>query len=257
MATGPAAPARRTADRAYDRAMSLGARLKRLLGRDRAQGDPLADLDSSYRLQADLLQQSRRGVADVVTARKRVEVQLRGLEQSARVLHEQAQAAVAAGREDEARALLTRRAGVLEQAHALQPDLGRLAEQEARLQQQVQHLEARVEAFRVQKEALRAGHSAAEAHLRIGEAHAGISQDSADVGLALERARAQTEQLQARADAVEQLGAASAAGLPWESAGDRAQREIAELQAADGGVEAELARLRARRLDGPEAEAAQ
>lgn len=235
--------------------MSLGARLSQLLGRRRrgAEDDPMQALDASWEAQAALLQQSRRGVADVVTARKRVELQVRGLRHRAEQLHVQAQAEVTAGREDAARELLVQRAGLEQQAAALQPDLDRLTEQETRLQAQVQRLEAKVEAFRVQKETLQAGYSAAEAHARIGEAYAGMAEESADVGLALERARTRTEQMQARADAAEQLGAAGAAALPWESPGEQAERRLAELSAS--GVDEELARLRAGGPSAPRGDA--
>lgn len=229
---------------AYDRLMSLGTRLSELFARRRADdGDPLEALESSYETQAGLLQQSRRGVADVVTARKRVELQVRALQDKADRLRAEAQTAVDAGREDAARDALLRRAGLLDQAAALQPDLDRLQEQESRLQTQVQRLEAKVEAFRTQKETLKASYSAAEAHTRIGEAYAGISEESADVGLAVVRARERTEQMQARADAVEQLTAGGAAALPWESAGETAERRVAAM-AAGTDVEAELAQLR-------------
>jgi phage shock protein A len=224
--------------------MSLGKRLSELFSRrGRDDGDPLAALEASYETQAAHLQQSRRGVADVVTARKRVELQVRSLETAAERLRAEAQAAVDGGREDAARQALVRRAGLLEQAAALHPDLDRLADQEARLQAQVQRLEAKVEAFRTQKETLKATHSAAEAHHRIGQAWAGVSEESADVGLALSRARERTEVVQARADALDQLAGGDAAALPWETAGESAERRLAGL-AADDGVDAEIARMR-------------
>ena len=231
--------------------MSLGRRLSALLTGRRAGGgsDPLADLEDAYRSQAQALQTARRGAADVVTAARRVELQVRGLHASAQGLHEQAQAAVDAGREDEARGLLERRAALLQQAAALEPDLARLRGQEARLQESVARLEAKVEAFRSQKEALQATASAAEASLRIGEAFAGVAEEGDDVGLAVARARERTEALQARADAVEQLSAGGATALPWATPGERAEAELTALQAGDAGVEAELARL--RRPDGP------
>jgi phage shock protein A len=238
-------------DGTYDRRMSLGARLSELFRRRRDETDPLEELEASYQAQAALLQQSRRGVADVVTARKRVEVQARSLEAAAERLRAEAQQAVDAGREQVAREALTRRAAVLQQAAALQPDLDRLRDQEDRLQAQVGRLEAKVEAFRAQKETLKATHSAAEAHTRIGEAYAGIAEEGTDVTLALIRARERTEQMQARADAVEQLGSTDAA-LAWESAGEAAERRLAQLAGADDAtdVEAELARLRAGRPSG-------
>lgn len=228
--------------------MSLGRRLSALFGRDRQQDDdPTAALDSSLEAQTALLQQSRRGVADVVTSRKRVELQLRRLQEEADRLEREAQAEVDADREDAARGLLVRRAGVLEQAALLEPDAARMREQEQRLQAQVQRLESKVEAFRSQRETLKAAQSAAEAHVRIVEAQAGLSEESADVGLALQRARERTQALQARADAAEELTRSDASALPWESAGEAAERRMAELTAADGGIEDDLARLRRSR----------
>ena len=226
--------------------MSLGARLSELFGRSRAPQDPSAALEESLRAQTDLLQQSRRGVADVVTSRKRVELQLRKLQDEADRLTAEAQAAVDGAREDAARDLLVRRAGVLEQSALLEPDAARLREQESRLQAQVQRLEAKVEAFRSQHETLKASHSAAEAHVRIVEAQAGLTEESTDVALALQRARDRTEALQARADAAEELTRSDAAALPWESAGESAQRRMTALSAESGGVEDELARMRDR-----------
>lgn len=227
--------------------MSLGARLSELFGRKPAEpDDPTQALDASLQAQSALLQQSRRGVADVITSRKRVELQLRKLQDEAERLAGEAQSAVDADREDAARNLLVRRAGVLEQSALLEPDAARLREQEGRLQAQVQRLETKVEAFRSQHETLKAAHSAAEAHVRIVEAQAGLTEESTDVALALQSARDRTEALQARADAAEELTRSDAAALPWESAGESAQRRMTALSSQDGGVEAELARMRDR-----------
>ena len=60
--------------------------------------------------------QVRRGVADVATSRRRVELQLAQLQQSSDKLQGQARQALAAGREDLAREALTRRAGTQTEA---------------------------------------------------------------------------------------------------------------------------------------------
>ena len=86
---------------------------------DRAE-DPREILDYSYERQLELLQQVRRGVADVATSRRRVQLQLLQLQQSAAKLQGQAQQALAAGREDLAREALTRRAAVTSQIADLQ-----------------------------------------------------------------------------------------------------------------------------------------
>src|SRR5215469_2953837 len=78
---------------------------------DRAE-DPREMLDYSYEQQLEMVQRVRRGLADVATSRKRVELQLTQLQQSADKLQDQARQALGAGREDLAREALTRRAAV-------------------------------------------------------------------------------------------------------------------------------------------------
>ena len=78
---------------------------------DRAE-DPRETLDYSYEKQLELLQKVRRGVADVATSRKRIELQIQNLAQQTAKLTDQAKAALAGGREDLAREALTRKSGL-------------------------------------------------------------------------------------------------------------------------------------------------
>ena len=141
---------------------------------DRAE-DPREMLDYSYERQLELLQQVRRGVADVTTSRRRVELQLAQLQQSAAKLQGQAQQALATGREDLAREALTRRAAVTSQIGDLQGQQASLQAEQDKLTVASQRLQAKVEAFRTRKETIKAAYTAAEAESRIGEAVTGIS----------------------------------------------------------------------------------
>ena len=69
--------------------------------------DPRETLDLSYEKQLEQLQQVRRGVADVATARKRIELQAQQLQSTATKLQDQARQALAQNREDLAREALT------------------------------------------------------------------------------------------------------------------------------------------------------
>src|SRR3989442_15846940 len=71
--------------------------------------DPRETLDYSYQRQLELLTKVRRGVADVATSRKRVELQMNQLQQQANKLEDQARKALGMGREDLARAALERK----------------------------------------------------------------------------------------------------------------------------------------------------
>src|SRR3712207_7527136 len=99
---------------------------------DRAE-NPNETLDYSYQKQLELLQKVRRGVADVATSRKRVELQVSQLQQQSDKLHGQAQQALAAGREDLAREALTRRSALEQQMSELQAQHASLQGEEEKL----------------------------------------------------------------------------------------------------------------------------
>src|SRR5436305_3364641 len=178
------------------------SKLSKLL--DRAE-NPEETLDYSYEQQLQLLQNVKRGVADVVTAKKRLQLQQTQLEQSVVKLEAQAREAVAAGREDLARQALERKSGVQQQLQSLDQQVQQLEGQQEKLTASQQQLQAKVEAFRSQKETIKAQYSAAEAQVRIGEAATGIGEQMADTGLAIQRAKEKTEQMQARAGAIDEL----------------------------------------------------
>ena len=108
---------------------------------DKAE-DPRETLDYSYEKQLELLQKVRRGVADVATSRKRLELQITQLQQQSDKLEVQAKAALAGGREDLAREALTRRSGLATQIADLQVQHAQLADQEEKLVAASQRLQA-------------------------------------------------------------------------------------------------------------------
>ncbi|RCK69521.1 PspA/IM30 family protein [Desertihabitans brevis] len=207
--------------------------------------DPRETLDYSYQRQLELLQKVRRGVADVATSRKRVELQATQLNTQVEKLNTQAQRALEAGREDLAREALTRKSGLTQQISDLQVQHEQLQGEEEKLVRASQRLQAKVDAFRTRKETIKATYSAAEAQTRINEAFTGIGEEMGDVGLAIQRAEDKTAQMQARAGAMEELLAsgalddATAAGP-----GDDISRELDAL-ASTSQVEDELNRMKA------------
>ncbi|WP_030587814.1 PspA/IM30 family protein [Streptomyces anulatus] len=212
---------------------------------DKAE-DPREVLDYSYEQQREMLQRVRRGVADVATSRKRVELQVSQLRQSAGKLQGQAEQALAVGREDLAREALARRTAAASQIADLEGQQASLKEQEEKLTLAAQRLEAKVDAFRTRKETIKATYTAAEAQTRITEAVTGIGEEMGDVGLAMQRAQDKTEQLQARAGALDELiasGALDDATLP--AGRDDIQAEL-ERVTAGSDVEIELARMKAQ-----------
>src|SRR3982751_4925851 len=205
--------------------------------------DPRQTLDYSYQRQLELLQKVRRGVADVATSRKRVELQANGLSTQADKLTQQAQKALEVGREDLAREALSRRSGIQQQLTDLQAQHAQLQGEEEKLTRASQRLQAKVDAFRTKKETIKASYSAAEAQTRINEAFSGISEEMGDVGLAIQRAEDKTQQMQARAGAIDELLASGALDDPSGTAKDSITAEL-DAMSSSSDVELELARMK-------------
>ncbi len=214
---------------------------------DRAE-DPRETLDYSYEKQLELLQKVRRGVADVATSRKRLELQIQGLAQQEAKLEAQAKAALAGGREDLAREALTRRSGLHQQIADLHAQLATLQDQEEKLTVAAQQLQAKVDSFRTKKETIKATYSAAEAQTKINEAFAGLSSELGDVGLAIQRAEDKTQQMQARAGALDELMASGALEDSTGTGKDSITIEL-ERMASETEVNDQLAALK-RELGG-------
>ena len=219
---------------------------------DRAE-DPRETLEYSYQKQVEQLQNIRRGIAEVVTSKKRLELQVSRLQQSVAQQDANARDAVRANRDDLAQEALTRKQGLEAQVSQLGTQIDDLAREEARLTDLQQKLQAKVESFRTQKEVIKAQYSAAQAQVKIGEAFTGLGEDMADVNMALQRATDKTEGLKARAAAIDSLAenpAFQTDALP--STGDSIRDELNKLQASSG-VSDELAKLKAELGQGDQA----
>ena len=132
--------------------------------------NPTETLDYSYEQMLQQLQNVKRGTADVVTSKKRLELQQQKLEQNVVKLETQARQAVAANREDLARQALERKAIAQGQLQDMDTQVKGLEDQQGKLVAAQQQLETRIESFRSQKEVLKAQYSAAEAQVKVGEA---------------------------------------------------------------------------------------
>src|SRR3989442_3602507 len=205
--------------------------------------NPQETLDYSYEKQLQSLQNVKRGFATVVPAKKRLQLQPQQLEQNVVTLDTQARQAVAAGREDLARQALERKSGIQQQLQDLDGQVKGLEDQQEKLVASEKQLEVRIEQFRSQKEVIKAQYSAAEAQVRIGEAATGIGREMENTGLAIQRAKDKTEQMQARASAIDEL---VSSGDLQELGSDKTQldREPAQLP-SHHQVDSKLAQLQA------------
>ncbi|GAA3861287.1 PspA/IM30 family protein [Leifsonia kafniensis] len=210
--------------------------------------DPRDALDDSYEQQVKLLHQVRQAVAEVATAKKRIELQ--GEEMGARYgrLGAQALEAMEQGREDLARAALERRAGLEGQVGKLQAQHSSLQKQMSQLQEREHRLAEQIAAFRVEKETMKATYSASEAQVRANEAVAGIGANMNDIGASLDRARDRVAQMQARAQATDELLSSGALQDLTAAPDADIERQLAEL-ASRSDIERQLKAMRAAGTD--------
>src|SRR6478672_3027376 len=219
------------------------AKVSKLL--DRAE-DPGETLDYSYQRQVEQLQNVKKGIADVVTAKKRLQMQESSLQQSLVKLDTQARQALSQGNEELARAALERKNVAQTELQSLDTQSTELEGQQDKLTESEKKLRAKIEAFRTKKEVIKAQYSAAEAQVRISEAATGVGEEMADVGLAMQRAVDKTENMKARADAVSELEAAGTFDDLTQigSGDDDIDRQLKELS-TKSVVDDELAQMKA------------
>jgi phage shock protein A len=218
---------------------------------DRAE-DPAETLDYSYQKQLESLQNVKKGIAEVVTSKKRLQMQADKLQQQVVKLDTQARQAVSANREDLARVALERKQLAQTELQSLDQQVTELEGEQQKLTDSEQKLRAKIEAFRTKKEVVKAQYSAAEARVQISEAATGVGEEMADVGMAMQRAMDKTETMRARANAVEELEAAGTfEDITQLGSGgqDDLDRQLQELTSSSA-VDDELAKMKSELGEG-------
>jgi phage shock protein A len=201
--------------------------------------DPGQVMDYSYSKQLEQLQQIKRAIADVATAKSRLELQQSQALTKANQREQQARQALAAGREDLARMALQEKETGLLQVNGLEQQISQLREQEEKLLTMQRTITTRVEAFRTQKEMVKAQYNAAQAQVRINETLTGMSEEASEMSLAMQRAQDKILNMQARANAMETLIEAGDADVQLLPGGDTLDRELQKLS-AEQNIDAQL-----------------
>lgn len=210
--------------------------------------DPRETLDYSYEKQLEMLRNVKRGVVEMVAAKRQIQQQASKVQDNITRLEQQARQALEAGREDLARLALQRKQTAALELQGLDEQIAGLELEQEKLTVAEQRLQAKVAAFRTKKEVIKAQYTAAQAQVRIGSALSGISEEMGDISLAVERAETKTDQMRARAGAIDEL---VATGVLEDFTGreDDIGRELAQLSASQS-VEDELAALKSGRPAG-------
>ncbi len=205
--------------------------------------DPREALDYSYQKQLELLIKLRRSIAEVITSKKRLEMQKVKLMDNIKTLDEQARRAVDAGREDLARMALERKNANLAQVQDLTKQIEDMQREQSKLEQTERETATKVEEFKSKKEVIKAQYSAAEATVKVKESVTGISEQMADVGMAMSRAEDKTEKMKAKSQALEEM-IDSGVLTDYTSNKDEIERELDKVS-MKGSVDEELAKIKA------------
>jgi len=216
------------------------SKMNRLL--DKAE-DPRETLDYAYEEQMNMLRDVKRGVVEMVTAKRRLELQASKARDNLAKLETQAKKALEMGREDLARVALERKSGALMELQGLDQQIADLEMEQEKLTAAEQRLQAKVQSFKTKKEVIKAQFNAAQAQVRIGSALSGLSEEMGDISLAVERAENKTENMRAKAGAIDELAEMNILDDPM-GGGDDIDRELAKLSSS-ADVESDLAALKA------------
>jgi phage shock protein A len=167
--------------------------------------DPRVTALTSHQKQRALLNQVIQAGREVSAAKERLRTTADGVRQKLPAMEDQAREELRAGNDAMARLALQRRQVVANELATLEHQLSEVEREEAALAVIEQRLSGQIEAFAARQEVIKARYSAAEAQVRINEAMTGVSQDFADLTAALHRAERTTENMQARATAIDRL----------------------------------------------------
>lgn len=167
--------------------------------------DPRASHQTSHQKQRALLNRVIKAGQEVTAAKERLKATADGVRAKLPSMEEQARTELRNGHEEMARLALQRRQVVARELQTLERQLAEVEKEEAALAVIEQRLAGQIEAFAARQEVIKARYSAAEAQVRINEAMTGVSQDFADLTAALHRAERTTEDMEARATAIDQL----------------------------------------------------
>ena len=207
--------------------------------------DPRQALDYSHVKQTEMLNKLRRDIAEVVTSKKRLEMQKAKLWDNIRTLDEQSHRSIEVEREDLAKLALERKNANLLQVQSLDKQIAEMQNEQEKLEQTEKRLSAKVEEFKSKKEVIKAQYSAAEAQVRIKESVSGISEEMTDVGISMSRAEDKTEKMKAKAQALDEM-INSGVLTDYTSNKDDIEKELEKIT-VKGSVEEELAKLKAEK----------
>ncbi|QQE79011.1 PspA/IM30 family protein [Alicyclobacillus sp. SO9] len=203
--------------------------------------DPNETLDLSYEKMVVNLQEIKKHLADVVAEEQRLQTQL-DKSQEAMQNHEQtAREALQLDREDLAKEALYRKQDEATRWKQLKEDHRKITQQVEKLKATERKYREHIRNFGTKKDVTKATYQAAEGRVKASESLADASREAGSAGSNLRRAEEKTEDMAARAEAVDEL---TANGVFHDADdGDAITRELEGLS-QESAVENDLQRLK-------------
>lgn len=167
--------------------------------------NPHEMLNYSFEKQNELIIKLRQDIAQVITSKKRLEMQKAKLLANVNTLEDQAKRSLNSNREDLARLALERKSALMNQIKELESQIFGIEKDQARLEDAERRLSTKIQEFKTRKEIIKAQYSATEAQVKIKENITGISEEFTDVGNILERVEEKTENMKAKAQALDEM----------------------------------------------------
>lgn len=200
--------------------------------------DPRVTHLTTHQKQRALLDQVVKAGHEVTAAKHRLRGTVDSVRKKLPAMEDQARTELGSGHEAMARLTLHRRQVVARELETLEAQLAEVEKEEAALAVIEQRLSGQIEAFAARQEVIKARYSAAEAQVRINEAMTGVSQDFAELTAALQRAEQTTDDMEARARAIDRLvreGDLESIGARFEPIGseDDVERQLNALKELD------------------------
>ena len=175
---------------------------RHVAGDDDGAADPLASITEPY---SRMIEETRRGIASIVAAKTRLELQAHTLHRSAAALDDEAKRQLAEGQDERAEQTLARRAGITQELDALGGEIRSLEAQRGQLTADAARLDDRMRQLRSQAELLRAGQASADARMRVREVAAGLDIEIREIGETVREAEDNVLRARAKAAALDEL----------------------------------------------------
>ena len=167
--------------------------------------NPVQALDYSFEKHKEAINKLRREIAELLTAKKRLEKQKEVISNNISQLAGQACYALNYDREDLARLALQRKNTNILQIQKLSKQIDDIQVEKEKLQAIENRLSVKIEEIRTRIEIIKAQFSATEAEVRIKESVTGITEEISDLGVAVRKAEDKLERLKAKSQALDEM----------------------------------------------------